>query len=73
MLLPVRDQQGGTTHGCALRRWNQRISDTAPFKLVKTEPEAPVKPVADLVDEFTPGLMLSPSPGTSKRLNGRSS
>jgi methionyl-tRNA synthetase len=49
---------------------NQRISDTAPFKLVKTEPAKAQTLIADLVDElYSLASMLRPFiPGTSKKI-----
>ncbi len=49
---------------------NQKISDTAPFKLVKTEPATAQRLIAELAEElYFIALMLSPfMPGTSKRI-----
>src|SRR5262249_34064740 len=49
---------------------NQRISDTAPFKLVKTEPARAQRLIAELAEElYFIASMLSPfMPGTSKRI-----
>jgi methionyl-tRNA synthetase len=49
---------------------NQKISDTAPFKLVKTELARGQSLIADLTEElYFIALMLSPFiPATSKRI-----
>jgi methionyl-tRNA synthetase len=55
---------------CLRPQENQRISDTAPFKLVKTDPTKAQSVIADLVEELHfLALILNPFiPGTSEKI-----